>query len=116
MPPRIVWTDGKDQIIRDGRATGATWDRLAAILGVSRWAVIMRGEAIGVPKPYRAPSVRTEAEREPYPPGHPETWGAITRGTVLDGARYAYQSPIPTQADEREALKMAVWAILQEAA
>lgn len=29
-------------------------------------------------------------DRPALPAGHPVTWGAITRGTVLDGAAYPY--------------------------
>lgn len=31
------------------------------------------------------------AEREPLPAGHPDSWGAITAGTLLDGTPY----PLP---------------------
>jgi hypothetical protein len=28
--------------------------------------------------------------RDPHPAGHPDTWGLINKGTVLEGAKYPY--------------------------
>jgi hypothetical protein len=38
-------------------------------------------------------------DRPALPAGHPESWGAITRGTVLDGASY----PHPVFVDDAKA-------------
>lgn len=37
------------------------------------------------------PGVASADEREPLPPGHPVSWGALTAGTLLEGVPY----PLP---------------------
>ena len=96
MPSPIKWTEYRDDIIRDGRENGTTWDGIAAQLGFTRYAIIERAKAIGVWEMVARATPQKAAERsyEPLPPGHPASWGAITRGTWLDGAEYRYQAPI----------------------
>ena len=92
MPKKLPWTDAQDAQIRRLRAEGADWDGIAALLGLTRWAVIERGRRIGARLPpadfIPAPE---DLDRDPHPPGHPLTWGAITAGTVLADTPY----PIP---------------------
>lgn len=94
MPKPIIWTDETDAIIFMGRATRQSWDEIASRLGISRGAAIERGKAIkahGRMPP--APKPKADTRDEALPAGHPITWGAITDGTILDGAPYAYQEP-----------------------
>ena len=90
MPIRLHWSEATDLKLRRLRAEGASWDAIAAALGVSRWTAIERGRLIGAQRPppdYRA---KPNLAREPLPAGHPQSWGLLTRGTALDGARYPY--------------------------
>lgn len=41
-----------------------------------------------------AGAIDVSDERLPLPPGSPISWGAITAGTVLEGAAYVYVAPI----------------------
>lgn len=100
MPAKIDWTDEMDAAILTGRADRQPWDAIAAGLGLSRWAVIRRGRFLGADRRRlrrgRAARAAAAVEREPFPAGHPITWGAITAGTVLAGAVYRYQTPVVT--------------------
>lgn len=92
MPRKLPWTDAQDTQLRRLRSEGGTWDEIAAILGLTRWAVIERGRRIGarLPPPDFTPPPEDPA-REPLPAGHRRSWGAITDGTSLDGVPY----PLP---------------------
>jgi len=93
MPEKLVWTESRDAQLRRLRAGGASWDAIAASLGMSRNAAIERGRRIGARLP--PPQQRPEAEdpdRPPLSPGHPLTWGAINADTCLAGTPY----PLPT--------------------
>jgi hypothetical protein len=86
MPRKTVWTEGQDAQIRRLRTEGGSWDVIAQALGLARWTVIERARHIGVERrPANAVAVPDESERPPLPAGHAESWGAINRGTVLDG-------------------------------
>lgn len=92
MPKKLPWTDAQDVQLRRLRAEGATWDAIADLLGMTRWAVIERGRRIGArlpPADFVLPP--DDLERAPLPAGHPRAWGAITHGTVLEGMPY----PLP---------------------
>lgn len=92
MPQKFSWTDAQDTKIRRLRAEGACWDAIAAVLGMTRWAVIARGRRIGArlpPADFVAPP--EDPLREAMAPGDPRSWGAITAGTVLEGTPY----PLP---------------------
>lgn len=95
MGYRIKWTEYRDDIIRDGREAGTTWDGIAAQLGFTRYAIIERAKAIGVWEAvaHRLREKQAPRSPEPMPAGHSESWGAITRGTWLDGQEYRYQPP-----------------------
>jgi hypothetical protein len=92
MPKKLEWTDAQDAQLRRLRAEGATWDGIAAVLGLTRWAAMDRGRRIGarLPPPdfVRPPE---DPAREPLPAGHPRSWDAINAGTVLEGSPY----PLP---------------------
>jgi hypothetical protein len=92
MPHKIAWTPGQDAMIRRLRAEGATWDAIAMALLVSRFTVIERGRRIGARRPppdFKPPP--PDMSRPPLPAGHPQTWEALTAGTVLEGTDY----PLP---------------------
>ncbi len=92
MPTRFHWTDVQDIQIKRLRAEGATWESIAAVLGLTRWAVIERGRRIGARRPPRElANVREDAARDPLPPGHPRSWDILTAGTVLENTPY----PLP---------------------
>ena len=92
MPTPLVWTEPRDTILFTLRAEGRSWDAIAAVLGISRWATIERGRKLGAqkPPPSLAAAAFADGAREPLPAGHPMSWGAITAGTLLDGATYPY--------------------------
>jgi hypothetical protein len=91
MPTKHIWTNAQDTQIRRLRAEGATWDTIAAVLGMTRWATIERGRRIGarLPPPDFVPF--EDPLREPLPAGHPRSWNAINVGTVLQDTPY----PLP---------------------
>ena len=89
MPKKLTWTEAQDSQIRRLRAEGASWDAIAAALGFTRWAIIERGRRIGAQAPPREFVPPPEdPRRDPLPPGHPRSWGAITDGTLLEGSPY----------------------------
>jgi hypothetical protein len=89
MPRKTVWTEGQDTQIRRLRTEGASWDVIALALSLARWTVIERARTIGAERlPPNAITVLDESDREPFPAGHAETWGAINRGTGLEGAPF----------------------------
>ena len=95
MPKKIEWTEAQDLTIRRMRAESATWDAIAHAIGVTRWTVIERGRRLGArlpPPDYEPPA--EDPERPPMPPGHPESWGAIIRGTCLEGMPYPIPMPV----------------------
>jgi hypothetical protein len=97
MPQPLRWTDEADALIHDLRLRGNSWDTIARALGTSRWAAIERARLIGAHVPLPPPARATRAVdtgREPLPPGHPATWGALIAGTLLAGAAYPYP-PLP---------------------
>ena len=93
MPKKIEWTEPQDLKIKRMRAESASWDQIAVAVGVTRWTVIERGRRLGARLPPSEVEPRMEdPDRSALPPGHPETWGAITKGMSLEGMAY----PIPT--------------------
>ena len=92
MPRKTVWTEGQDSQIRRLRTEGASWDVIALALGLARWTVIEHARLIGVERPpANAVAVLDESDRPPLPAGHADSWGAINRGTGLDGV--AFRTP-----------------------
>ena len=92
MPTKLAWTLAQDTRLRRLRGQGATWDDIAAVLGLTRWTVIERGRRIGaqLPPPEFVPEPE-DPDREAMPAGDPRSWGSITAGTVMDGEPY----PLP---------------------
>ena len=95
MPKKIEWTEAQDTKIKRLRAESASWDEIATAIGVTRWTVIERGRRLGarLPPPDFDPSP-PDPERLPLPPGHPDTWDVIIRGTSLEGMPYPIPAPI----------------------
>jgi len=92
LPQKLRWTDAQDTQIRRLRSEGASWDGIAAVLGLSRWTVIERGRRIGARSPPREFVPPPEdPNRDPLPAGHPRSWDVLTDGTVLEGVPY----PLP---------------------
>ncbi len=104
MPTPLVWSESRDDLLHRLRGDGRSWDSIAALLGISRWAAIQRGRFIGAKKPPAPPRAAHEdpANREALPPGHAASWGAITAGTVLAGAPYPYPPAELDRATARE--------------
>lgn len=92
MPAKQIWTNAQDTQIRRLRAEGATWDEIAALLGLTPAVTRERGRRIGArrPPPDFVPPP-DDPLREPLPAGHPRSWDEMTAGTVLQGTRY----PLP---------------------
>jgi hypothetical protein len=96
MPRKLIWTEGQDAQIRRLRTEGASWDLIALALGLARWTVIERGRAIGVERaPVNAVPVLDEADRQPLPAGHSDSWGAINRGTSLEHVPFQTPDTLP---------------------
>ncbi|HET6183792.1 MAG TPA: AsnC family protein [Acetobacteraceae bacterium] len=90
---RATWTEALDHRLRRLRSEGRDWEEIARALGRSRAAIIERARRIGATARPCAPdpdSAQPEV-REPLPAGHPDTWGALIKGTPLDGLPY----PLP---------------------
>jgi hypothetical protein len=95
VPKRIEWTEVQDMKIRRMRAESASWDAIAVAVGVTRWTVIERGRRLGArlpPADFQPPL--EDPERPSLPPGHPETWGIITKGMSLEGIPYPIPAPV----------------------
>ncbi len=103
MPAPLTWTGFADDTLFRLRAEGRSWDGIAAVLGISRWAAIERGRKLGASKPPAPHAAPADAGlREPLPAGHPVSWGAITAGTTLHGAAYPFPPPGPQDEDARQ--------------
>jgi hypothetical protein len=92
MRSQVRWTPELDMRLAALRASGMTWDGIAAEMGLGRNTVLERGRRIGARrKPQPRPSLAEEArDRPPRQAGHPLTWELINRGTVLEGEAYPY--------------------------
>jgi hypothetical protein len=93
MPDRLNWSQPQDLQLRRMRTEGASWDEIAAALRVSRWSAIERGRKIGASQRHRspdepAPCRAPDLGREPLPPGHGTSWGALIGHTLLHGQSY----------------------------
>lgn len=94
MPQSIDWTPESDAAIVSMRGKRMSWDAIASYVGVSRWAVIMRAKAIGVPALESVSATPDDGEpddRLPLPAGHSVSWGAVIAGSCLAGMAY----PLP---------------------
>jgi len=95
MPGKTVWTEGQDGQIRRLRTEGASWDVIAALLGLARCTVIERARRLGVEHPpAHAAASSEDLDRGPLPSGHPTSWKAINRDTVLKDVPFRIPSAI----------------------
>ena len=92
MRGQVVWTAALDNDVRTLRTAGLTWDAVAREMRLGRNTVLERGRRIGARRPTLRPEPTTDeaADRPAKPAGHPDTWGLITMGTVLEGAPYPF--------------------------
>ena len=97
MPVKRIWTAEEDATIRQMRTAGATRAAIAEVLGVLSYTIQTRMRQLGVT--IRVAAVEVEeteekisrpngAEWDALPAGHPISWGAVTRGTWLEGTSY----------------------------
>lgn len=85
MAQRFEWTQARNRQVVEMRHGGATWDTVAAAIGVGRNSVIDHARRLGVRKRSAVgtpPPLREASDRPARPAGHPDTWGLITAGTV----------------------------------
>jgi hypothetical protein len=92
MRTRVVWTAALDSEVRALRTAGLTWGAVAREMRLGRNTVLERGRRIGARRPrmHAEPVMEEAADRPAKPAGHPDTWGLITAGTVLEGAPYPF--------------------------
>jgi hypothetical protein len=90
MPAKLLWTDDRDTSLHRLRAGGASWDRIAEALGISRWSAIERGRVLGAEAPPKPIAALPDPGREALPAGHPTSWGLLTTGTSLEGIAYPW--------------------------
>jgi hypothetical protein len=91
MRMQVQWTAALDAQLRALRGAGVTWEGVADAMALGRNTVLERGRRIGARRPQKPPPIAEEAaDRPARPAGHPQTWGLLTEGTVLDGAPYPY--------------------------
>lgn len=89
MARKILWTEGQDMQIRRLRTEGASWEIIALTLSLAPCKVTERARALGVEHPpAHAAIALDEADRAPLASGHAESWGAINRGTSLEGVPF----------------------------
>jgi hypothetical protein len=95
VPKKIEWTEVQDLKIKRMRAESASWDCIAAAVGLTRWTVIERGRRLGARlPPADFEPAAPDPERPALPPGHIETWGIIIKGTSMEGAPYPIPVPV----------------------
>ena len=92
MRAHVQWTPELDMRLQGLREAGLTWDGIAAEMGLGRNTVLERGRKIGARRlrPRPAPVAEESRDRPARQAGHPETWGLLTAGTVLEGEAYPY--------------------------
>jgi hypothetical protein len=91
MRAGVFWTPLLDAKLLSLRAAGAAWCDIALELELGRYTVVERGRRLGARKLPKARAVLLEdRDRPSRPSGHPDSWGLITAGTVLDGQAYPY--------------------------
>jgi hypothetical protein len=96
MPRRIEWTPAEDAMIIRMRSEGQSWDAIRALVHHDYWTLVERGRHIGARAPVITVTIEPEHEdqrRGCLPAGHPISWGAITRDTMLAGSAYVYRDP-----------------------
>jgi len=95
-PLRREWVRADDDRLLTLRASGLEWSDVAVAMhitrnaAVARHARVLRRRGLARTGTFRVgPAVPVGQQRkEPLPAGHPESWGAITAGTLLEGSPY----------------------------
>lgn len=107
MPRKREWTSDEIALLRAMTAEGRSTAECAVHFGVSRQYLRRVRHDLGItpppavtavhirvamnrtpaPEPFKIPASRMQ-NWWPLPAGSPESWGAITRGTCLEGAPY----------------------------
>jgi len=90
MTERTKWDASLDQTILALRWSGLTWEAIAAKMGLGRYTVVERGRKLGARRRPHGVAVGESADRACRVAGHPETWGLLVKGTVLEGSPYPY--------------------------
>jgi len=97
MPYRRYLTPEEKETFQKMFEAGASCRKIALALKAGGSFVHRhKNQIYGTEKPFGKPPVAKPApkaapvNRAPLPPGDPVTWGAITDGTILDGARYPF--------------------------
>jgi hypothetical protein len=89
MPSRVRNTVERDNLLILMRAARASWDDIAAALGVSRSWAIERGHRIGAKmQPKAAAESARKRTVKALPEGHDVTWSTLTAGGMLEGEPY----------------------------
>lgn len=94
-----IWTAYEDEMIFLMRLYAVSWGDIGKFLGCAHQTIIYRAELLygkdfvrvhmrTAPAPKHEPLRTARPDGYPLPPGHPVTWGAITRGTCLEGSAY----------------------------
>ena len=86
------WTPALDGKLLSLRAAGAEWGDIALAMSLGRYTVVERGRRLGARKmpAMRALMAIEDRDRPPRVAGHPDSWGLITAGTLLEGQAYPY--------------------------
>jgi hypothetical protein len=85
MPPPHNWLPSEHDLIRV-RRPHTSWDDIAREIGLARWTVIDYVRRVGLwtedakPVPRAAEWERSWEPPEPLRPGHPVSWGVISKG------------------------------------
>jgi hypothetical protein len=87
MPAAIDWSH-RDALLVWLRHERTGWDEIARRLGLPVSTCMDRARAIGARPPVVLTLLEEDVNRPPLPPGHPTTWGLLTRGTILEGSPY----------------------------
>ncbi len=92
MRAGTVWTPALDSKLLRLRAEGRGWGDIGVELALGRYTVVERGRRLGARKlpEARVVPVIEDRDRPPRGAGHPDSWGLITAGTVLEGLAYPY--------------------------
>jgi hypothetical protein len=91
MPRKIHWTEDQHATIRRMIEGGQPRSDIARALGVASWTIREYARLHGFSWPVAdggEAAWHGDPHRQPLPPGHDVSWGAITRGSCLEGVRY----------------------------
>jgi hypothetical protein len=88
-----LWTRAEEDLIREGRAQNPprSWEDLGAEIGLHRQNIQDHARyhlGIRAVRPADMIEAEDDHRRECYPAGSSVTWGAIIKGSCLDGMPY----------------------------